>query len=446
MQCARKPFEAIRTTARTTAKIPPSRGDLSFFLRVVMMVSTPTYQEKPIPMSTAAARTAPARRMHRLPAYFFHALNQRLAELKAMGREVIRMDAGSPDLPPAPHIIRALAISAEQPGHHGYMPYGGTPEYRAAWIEFYGRRFGVELEMKEVSLCIGSKEGVFNLHTAFINPGDVVLVPDPGYAAYSIGALYAGGDVVYMPLLAQNRYLPVLSLIPEDALRRARLMWLNYPNNPTGAVAPLEFFAEVVALARQHNFIVAHDAPYTEITYDGYRAPSLLQVPGAKDVAVEFHSLSKTYNMGGWRLGIVCGNADVIATLGQLQSNMNSGQFKAVQDAAVAALTGDQSWTAARNEHYRRRRDLAVAALREAGLHVEVPPAAIYVWAKLPDGVDDVAYATALLEETGVSLTPGSVFGPSGRGYIRLSLCLADEKLKEAMERVKAFGVGNARN
>lgn len=381
-------------------------------------------------------RTTPAERVKRLPEYFFHGLNQRLAALRAQGRDIIRLDAGSPDLPPAPHIITALAHSAEQPTHHGYMPYNGTPEYRQAWVEWYGKRFGVELELHEAALSIGAKEGVFNLSLAFVNPGDVVLIPDPGYAAYSMGARFAGGEVAHMPLRQENNYLPDFSAIPAETLHRARLMWLNYPNNPTGATATLEFFAEAVALARRYNFIIAHDAPYTEITYDGYRAPSILQVPGAKEVAVEFHSMSKTYNMGGWRLGITVGNAEVVKGLSTLQSNAHSGQFKAVQDAAVAALGGDQTWLEARNAHYRRRRDWVVNAVRTAGLQAETPAAAIYVWARLPEGVDDVGFTNELLAKTGVSLTPGSIFGPSGAGYVRVSLCMDDERLKEAMGRL----------
>lgn len=386
----------------------------------------------------ASPRTAPAERISGLPEYFFHGLNQRIAALKAQGRDVIRLDAGSPDLPPAAHIIAALAHSAAQPSHHGYMPYNGTLEYRQAWADWYGQRFGVELELNEVALSIGAKEGVFNLSLAFLNPGDVALVPDPGYAAYSMGARFAGGEVAHMPLLQQNNYLPDFSAIPEETLRRARLMWLNYPNNPTGATATLEFFAEAVALAQRYNFIIAHDAPYTEIAYDGYRAPSILQVPNAKTVAVEFHSLSKTYNMAGWRLGITAGNAEVVKGLSTLQSNAHSGQFRAAQDAAVAALSGDQTWLEARNTHYARRRDLVVNALRAAGLQAEVPAAAIYVWARLPAGVeDDVHFTNELLAKTGVSLTPGSIFGPSGAGYVRVSLCMDDARLAEAMARLR---------
>lgn len=378
--------------------------------------------------------------MAQLPPYFFHKLNTRITELRAAGREVIRMDAGSPDLPPAAHILSALERSARDPHNHGYQSYNGTPEYRAAWRDFYAERFGVQLDDRETTLVIGAKEGVFNLSQAYLDPGDVSLVPDPGYAPYSAGARFAGADVYYMPLRETDAYLPDFDAIPADVVRRAKLMWLNYPNNPTGAVATPEFLARAVGFAAEHGILVAHDAPYTEVTYDGYVAPSILQVPGAKDVAIEFHSVSKTYNMGGWRLGIAAGNAEAVGTLSRLKSNVDSGTFRGLMDAAIAALTGDQAWTAERNLHYRRRRDLAVKALRAAGLVVSEPKAAIYVWARLPEGVDDVAWVDGLLEGHFVSLTPGSIFGPAGRGYVRLSLCLADTRLQEAADRIAQYG------
>ena len=379
----------------------------------------------------------PADRLAALPSYFFHGLNQKIARLKAAGVDVIRMDMGSPDLPPAPFVVEALKKSADDPTRHGYTPSGGAPAYREAWAHFYGRRFGVELDAQtEIVGLLGSKEGVFNLALAIVNPGDVVLVPDPGYAPYTIGARMAGGEVVSMPLTAENNFLPDLRALPPDLLRRAKLMWLNYPNNPTGAVAPLDFFARVVRLAQANGFLVAHDAPYTEITYDGYRAPSLLQIPGAKEVCVEFNTLSKTYNMGGWRVGAACGSPEAVLALGALKSHIDSGFFQPLLDASIAALTGDQAWLIERNEIYRERRDIVVAALRQAGMQVDTPAAAIYVWARLPDGVSDETYADRLLEMTGVSVPPGAVFGPSGRGYIRLSLGTPTERLREAMSRV----------
>jgi LL-diaminopimelate aminotransferase len=393
--------------------------------------------------SSIHPKLKPADRMSSLPPYFFHGLNQRIARLRAAGVDVIRMDMGSPDLPPAPFVVEALKKSAEAPDHHGYMPFGGTPVYREAWAHFYGRRFGVELDSgSELLGLLGSKEGVFNLAMAYVNPGDVVLVPDPGYAPYSTGAHMAGGEVIYMPLREANQFLPDLGALAGDVLRRAKLMWLNYPNNPTGAVAPLEFFAQVVGLAREHGFLVAHDAPYTEITFDGYQAPSLLQVPGAREVAVEFNSMSKAYNMGGWRAAVAVGNADAIQALNVWKSNVDAGSFQPILDASAAALTGDQAWLAERNEHYRRRRDIVVAALREIGFTVNLPRAAIYVWGKLPPGVDEGRYAERLLQAQGVSVTPGTVFGPSGTGYIRISLGTPTVRVEEAMQRVRAFGLG----
>ena len=378
----------------------------------------------------------PAARVANLPPNFFLVLNKKIARAKASGIDVIRMDMGSPDLPPAPFIIETLQRSAEQPSHHGYMPFGGLPEYREAWAHFYGRRFGVELDpSSELCGLLGSKEGIFKLAMAYVDPGDVVLVPDPGYATYTAGAQFAGGEIVHMPLTAANRFLPDFSAVPADALRRAKLMWLNYPNNPTGAVASLEFFSAAVSLAREHGFLLAHDAPYTEITYGGYVAPSLLQVPGAKDVAVEFHSLSKTANMGGWRVGVMCGSAEAVKTMSTLQGNADSGSFRPILDAAAVALNLDEEWLATRNDCYRERRDLVVAGLRAAGLTTETPAAAIYVWARLPEGEDDVEYTTALVTTAGVSVTPGSFFGPSGRGYVRISLGTPTPRVAEAMQR-----------
>jgi LL-diaminopimelate aminotransferase len=274
---------------------------------------------------------------------------------------------------------------------------------------------------------------------AFVDPGDVVLIPDPGYPTYTAGARFAGGEIVYMPLTPENNFLPDFAALPAETLRRAKLMWLNYPNNPTGAVATLEFMADAVALARKHGFLLAHDAPYTEIAFDGYSPPSVLQVPGAKDVAVEFHSLSKTANMAGWRVAVLAGSPDVIRVMSGLQGNIDSGHFQPIMEAATAALTGDQAWLKERNAHYRERRDLVLAGLRAVGLHADTPAAAIYVWVHLPDGTDDLEYAQALLEGAGVTATPGSVFGPGGRGYLRLSLGTPTERVREAMERWKKW-------
>jgi LL-diaminopimelate aminotransferase len=391
---------------------------------------------------TVHPKLKPAERLNSLPPYFFHGLNQRIMELRAKKVDVIRMDMGSPDLPPAPFIVEALQKSASNPNGHGYMPFGGTPRYREAWAHFYGKRFGVELDPQtDLVGLLGSKEGVFNLAMAYVNPGDVVLVPDPGYAPYTTGTTMAGGDVVYMPLLAENKFLPDLKSLKPDVLKRTKIMWLNYPNNPTGAVAPLEFFAECVALAREYGFLVAHDAPYMEINFDNYVAPSILQVPGARDVAIEFNSLSKSYNMAGWRTGMAAGNPEAVKALNAWKSNVDSGSFQPILEASAAALTGEQDWLIERNEQYRTRRDIAVEALRAIGFEVEMPKAAIYVWARLPKGANEETYAAELLTKAGVSVTPGTVFGPSGTGYIRLSLGTPTERVREAMVRMREFGV-----
>lgn len=396
-------------------------------------------------MNTPTSKLRPAERVRKIPPYFFHGLNLKIAKLRAAGKDVIRMDMGSPDLPPAPFIVEALKRSADDPTHHGYMPFGGTPGYRQAWADFYGRRFGVELDPQNETLgLIGSKEGVFNLALAYVNPGDVVLVPDPGYAPYTKGAEFAGGEVVTMPLRAENKFLPDLRALAPDVLRRAKLMWLNYPNNPTGAVASPEFFAEAVALARECQFLIGHDAPYTEITYDGYTAPSLLQIPGAREVGVEFNSMSKTYNMGGWRVGVAVGNPEALAALNTLKTNVDAGTFQPVMDAAAVALTGDQGWLAERNAVYRDRRDIVLAAVRASGMAADTPAGAIYVWAGLPARsrfASETDYAAALLETEGVTVTPGPIFGAAGTSYVRLSLGTPTDRLKEAMERVVRFGV-----
>ncbi len=313
---------------------------------------------------------------------------------------------------------------------------GGTPEYRQAAAGYYQQRFGVQLDpQKEVLGLIGSKEGLFNLSQVLINPGDVALVPDPGYPVYSAGTLIAGGEVYPVPLRAENDFLPDLEAIPEEVLRRAKILWLNYPNNPTGAIAPLSFFEGTIEFAQKWGLLVAHDAPYVDVCFDGYRAPSLMQVPGAKQVAVEFNSLSKTYNMGGWRLGMVVGNPEVIGYLHTYKSQMDTSTFKPLMDAGAAALTGDQSWLEQRNLVYKERRDIILDALRRCGLQVRTPPATIYVWVRLPAGEDSMAFCDRLLQDTGVSFTPGAVYGASGEGYARISLGLATERVREGMNR-----------
>jgi LL-diaminopimelate aminotransferase len=389
-------------------------------------------------MTTNSIHFAAAERIASIKPYFFASLNKKIVDLKAKGIDVIRIDMGSPDLPPQDFIIDSLVNSARRSDTHGYTPNGGTPAFRKAIAEYYMERFEVELDpQKETIGLIGSKEGLFNLSQVILNPGDVSLVPDPGYPVYTAGAEIAGAEIVAMPLLKGNGFLPDFNAIPAEALSRAKLMWLNYPNNPTGAIAPMGFFEEAVLFARQHHILLAHDAPYTDVCFDHYHAPSLMQVPGAKEVAVEFNSLSKTYNMAGWRLGMAVGNAEVIEYLSTYKSQLDTSNFAPVFAAGVTALTSDQNWLEDRNALYQKRRDLVVNGLRTAGLNVDTPKAAIYVWAALPTGEkDSISFCNRMLEETGVSTTPGVVYGKHGEGFLRVSLGTSTERIEEAMQRI----------
>jgi LL-diaminopimelate aminotransferase len=380
----------------------------------------------------------PADRISSFEPYFFAALGKRIAELKVKGTDVIRIDMGSPDLPPAKFITEVLIKESQKEDTHGYSTIGGSPAFKQAVAEYYLNRFEVNLDPKtEIVGLIGSKEGLFNLSQVLLNPGDVSLVPDPGYPVYSASGIIAGGKIVNFPLTRENNFLPDLNAFSFSDLEKAKILWLNYPNNPTGAVAPMAFFEEVITFARKYHLLIAHDAPYTDVTFDGYTAPSLMMIPGAREVAVEFNSLSKTYNMAGWRLGMAVGNPDVINYLFTYKSQMDTSNFAPIFSAGVAALTGDQSWLEERNLIYKERRDLVVNGLRAAGFKLDIPKAAIYVWAALPGGHhDSVKYCTDLLEATGVSTTPGVVYGPHGEGYLRVSLGTPADRIREAMERI----------
>ncbi len=385
-----------------------------------------------------------AKRISNLKPYFFANLSKRVQALYEKGRDVIRLDIGSPDLPPADFIIDALTESARKPTTHGYTAYGGTPAYRKAVAHYYGQRFGVELEWRtQIVGLIGSKEGLFTIGQALLNPGDVSLVPDPAYATYAMSSEVAGAEVYSLPLLAENGFLPDLDAIPADILSRAKILWLNYPNNPTGAIAPIEFFVKAVAFAKRHDFVIAHDAPYVDICYDGYDAPSILQVPGAMDVAVEFNSLSKTYNMAGWRLGMAVGNPEVVGYVESYKSQVDTSHFEPALAGGIAALTGEQAWVQDRNRIYQKRRDVVVAGLRAMGLQLHVPQAALYAWARIPDRIDGFDFCARLLEDTGVSVTPGAVFGQFGKGYLRISICIPQQRLEEGMARMVNWMQGN---
>ncbi len=389
-------------------------------------------------MNNKNAFLPPAQRISSFEPYFFASLGNRISQLKQKGVDVIRIDMGSPDLPPAGFIIEELVEKSRRSDTHGYSPTGGTQDFKKAVAQYYLDRFEVNLDPQtEVIGLIGSKEGLFNLSQVILNPGDIALVPDPGYPVYSASGIIAGGRIVNFSLLEENHFLPDLEAIPAEVLKDAKILWLNYPNNPTGAIASLSFFEEVITFARKHRILVAHDAPYVDICFDGYTAPSLMQVPGAKDVAIEFNSLSKTYNMAGWRLGMAVGNPEVIDYLFTYKSQMDTSTFGPIFSAGVKALTGDQSWLEERNEIYKERRDLVVRGLKSAGFSLDTPHAAIYVWAKLPDGErDSIAFCSRLLEETGVSTTPGIVYGEHGEGFLRISLGTSTDRIREAMERI----------
>ncbi|NLN69838.1 MAG: aminotransferase class I/II-fold pyridoxal phosphate-dependent enzyme [Chloroflexi bacterium] len=383
----------------------------------------------------------PAQRIAAVKPYFFAELERTIAQLKKTGLNIIRLDMGSPDLPPAEHIVETLVESVRRPDVHGYGPSGGTPGLKSAFAQYYQKRFGVELDPeREVIALIGSKEGIYNINQALINPGDLVLLPDPCYPVYRAGAQISQAEVYTMPLLAENGFLPDLDRIPEDIAQKAKLMWLNYPNNPTGAVAPLSFFSEVIDFAVKYNVVIAHDAPYVDVCFDDYEAPSILQVPGAKEVSIEFNSLSKTYNMAGWRVGVAVGNAEIVRLLRLIKSQMDSSHFVPIMQAAESALLEDQSWIRNRNSVYQRRRDIVVKTMEELGFKIENPKASLYVWAGLPQGCgDDIEFCDVLLRETGVSITPGIVYGKSGAGYVRISLVIPAESLVEAMLRMKEW-------
>jgi LL-diaminopimelate aminotransferase len=379
----------------------------------------------------------PAARMAHLAPHFFATLNARLAVLQSEGRDIIRLDEGSPDLPPAQDIVDTLVRVARRSDTHSYQPHRGPNALRAAWAGWYKTQFGVELDPEtEITPLLGSKEGIFHLSQALLDPGDLALVPDPGYVTYTRGTLFAGAQVQPFPLLPELGYLPELEAIPVEVLSSAKIMWLNYPNNPTAATATLEFFVRAVALARQYGFLLCHDAAYIRINFDGYHCPSLLQVPGAKEVAMEFNTLSKSHNMAGWRTGALLGNPQVVRTLFTLKTNADSSHFLPIFEASISALTGDQAWLEERNEVYRQRRDVVLAGLEKLGLAVRKPDASLYIWTPVPEGWTSEAFAVAALEQAGVSLTPGTVFGPGGKGFLRLSITTPLERLQQAMQRL----------
>ncbi len=378
-----------------------------------------------------------ASRMDTLPPYLFAALDERRRAVEARGVEVISLGIGDPDLPAPPVVVETVQREAARAANHRYPRYDGLPAFRAAVAAYYGRRFGVSLDRdREVLTVIGSKEGLAHLIWAFVEKGDVVLAPDPSYPVYDAHTGLAGGQVYSLPLTEDHGFLPDLKAIPEDVLRRAKLLFINYPNNPTGAVADRAFLQEAVDLCRRHDILLVSDAAYVEMTLEGGRAPSVLEIPGAKEVAIEFYSLSKPFNMTGFRLGAAVGNAQAIAALGRIKNNSDSGQWNAIQYAGAAALEQDpEAFFARMNQVYRARRDKLCLGLRELGWDVPLPRATFYVWAKVPGG-DDQAFASRLLE-AGVVVVPGSGYGQHGKGYVRLCLTVSEEDIERVLTRLR---------
>lgn len=381
----------------------------------------------------------PASRLTTLPPYPFAVLNQRVRELQRAGRDIIRLDIGSPDMPPSAEVIDALDRSVRRDDRHGYAGYKGTADFREAIADYYARRFGVSLDPEtEVLPLLGSKEGLVNLALAYIGPGDVALVPDIGYPAYAAGAHLAGGSTHLFHVDAAEGYLPDFATIDANVADKAKLLWINYPNNPTGATADVAFYRRAVAFCRAHDLVLASDNPYVDVTFDSYIAPSALQADGAKDCTIEFMSFSKTYNMAGWRLGAAVGNAEALKNLLLIKSNVDSGHFHAIYDAGITALQTPQRWIDERNHIYELRRDRILAALPDCGLEAQKTAGSLYIWAKALES-DGATYAEQALEATSVVLAPGLIYGPGGESFVRISVGMADARIDEALQRLKVW-------
>ena len=383
-----------------------------------------------------------AERLDRVPPYLFVEISRKIAAKKAQGINVISFGIGDPDIPTPDRVVEELRTTALDNSNHRYPETDGLPEFRAAVANWYNDRFGVTLDAdKEILPLIGAKEGIGHASLCFIDAGDIALVPDPGYPVYSVGTWFAGGECHWMPLKEENGWLPDLADIPHDVARKSKVIWLNYPNNPTGAVVDAAYFLEVIDFARQYDIAVLHDASYTEVAFDGYKPISFLEVPGAIDVGLEFHSLSKSYNMTGWRVGTAAGNREMIDALMVVKSNLDSGIPNAVQYMGIEALKSSEEEIGRRNLIYESRRDRVVASLNRIGLRVDPPRASLYVWARIPDGFTSVEFAELILEETDVVVTAGNGYGPSGEGYIRLSLTISEQDLDEGLKRLENWEI-----
>ncbi|MBI3015584.1 MAG: LL-diaminopimelate aminotransferase [Candidatus Tectomicrobia bacterium] len=390
----------------------------------------------------AAASFARAERLNQLPPYLFAEIDRMRKEAQAKGADIIDLGVGDPDLPTYPHIVKRLQEAAADPSHHRYPSYAGMESFRQAVATWFQKRYGVTLDPNgEIISMLGSKEGIGHIPLAFVNPGDVVLVPDPGYPVYYSGTVLAGGHPVLIPLRRENRFLPDYSRIDPADLKKAKMLFLNYPNNPTAAVAPVEFLRESVEFARRNHLILCHDAAYNEMSYDGYKAPSLLQVEGGKEVGIEFHSFSKTFNMTGWRAAFAVGNREILSGLAAVKANLDSGLFEAVQEAGIAALLGPAEELEEVRRIYTGRRNVLVDGLQRAGFQVEKPQATFYLWVPLPQGVRSVEFCAHLLQEAAIVSTPGVGFGSYGEGFIRFTLTVSEERLQEAVERIRKLRI-----
>ena len=381
-----------------------------------------------------------AKRVEALPPYLFAEISKRIAAKRAEGVDIVTFGIGDPDLPTPRHILDALHQAAEEPVNHRYPESEGLPELRQSISDWYERRFEVKFDpQKETLPLIGSKEGIGHIALCFIDPGDIALVPDPGYPVYEVGTMFAGGTSYKLDCTRESGWKPDFERIPADVAEKAKLIWLNYPNNPTGAVADFDFFERAIHWAKKYDVAILHDNPYCDVAYDGYNPISIFQVPGARDVAVEFNSWSKIDNMTGWRIGMVVGNPEMIDALMRVKSNIDSGIPQAIQKMAIEAVYGPQDCIDEHNAIYQRRRDRMVEVLRKAGLDVDTPKASLYVWAKLPAGITSAEYAASLIDETGVVVTPGRGYGLNGEGYIRLSVTTPDDRMEEGLRRIEAW-------
>jgi LL-diaminopimelate aminotransferase len=381
-----------------------------------------------------------SKRVENLPPYLFVQISKKIAAKKARGEEVISFGIGDPDIPTPAHVIDDLCKAARVPANHRYPETEGLPELRKAIAGWYLRRFGVTLDPdKEVLPLLGAKEGIAHVALCFIDDNDVALIPDPGYPVYAIGTNLCGGTPYYLPLNENNSFLPDLDNIPSQILKRTKLLWLNYPNNPTGAIAGLDYFEKAIAFARKNNIAICHDGPYTEVAYDNYKPVSFMQAGGSRDVGIEFHSLSKSYNMTGWRIGMAVGNEKMIDALRRIKSNLDSGIPQAIQQMAITALSGPQDCIEDHNNIYQKRRDRVIQTLTGLGITARTPKASLYIWARCPQGYSSMEFADDLLEQAGVVVTPGIGYGPSGEGYIRLSLTISDADLEKGLAKLAVW-------